>query len=117
MIDTAITVFLGAIVGFFIGILYGIIIERKFQRKINKSEESIEIENEEVDLGLYEVLDRSHVIQCQFDDFIANESVINQHEELKQSVDNAQDSLMAVYQIAAKIWHDSINTERKGKEK
>lgn len=67
------------------------------------AEEAVEVK---LDFRVYEILDRVHVIQCQFSDFIGEHEAMEDYPDLKAKADQAADFLMQLHQAAFQKWYE-----------
>jgi len=61
------------------------------------------------ELGHHEVLDRTHVILCNIDDFLLDHNVIMSNKKLLKKVEKASRILADVYQAVGKIEFDKFD--------
>ncbi len=87
---------------------------KKKEKKLKKALEKffdVDLGDESINQGHYfEVMDRTHVIQCTIDDFINSHPAINRpgidEAIIKRKLSEVQDLLTEVYQWSSNKWDD-----------
>lgn len=81
-------------------------IHRRYKKQIEELERKLKEKPKDINLGLYELMDRSFCMFDHFGEVIADHQVLEDYPALGKHVKAAQDALYTLYQAAGSKWHD-----------
>lgn len=60
--------------------------------------------SKDIDMGLYELMDRSHTIHDHFYEIVVDHDALDRYPELRKDVAEISDKLLSLYQHIGQIW-------------